>query len=326
MDNFSLETPLNLAPSGIATFAKSDLCTDIRKVDADIGIVGAPFDIAIQGRTGCRMGPRGIRLGSTRFRFKKGGSYDYERDTYYMDSDLWHVVDCGDVDYVPGNGKKSDANLRSAVEILVERGVFPVVLGGDCSTDYPFFQGLAGKGAFDVIHLDSHLDWTKPLDGQLYFNGSPMRNAVKIPEVGRILHLGVRGAGSSGSSDFEDARENGDRIYSVRKFRELGIERILEEFQPQNQLAIAFDIDAMDPSIAPATGSPIFGGFYYDEVVDIFEAVVKESELIGMILTEVAPPYDDPAGTTGYLAARLIGDLLNFWSKKRELDGRKKKG
>lgn len=71
MDNFSLQKPLNMAPTGIATFAKTDLAPDIYNLNADIAVLGAPFDLAIQGRTGCRLGPRGIRLGSTRFTYKK---------------------------------------------------------------------------------------------------------------------------------------------------------------------------------------------------------------------------------------------------------------
>lgn len=72
MNNFSLSTPTNLAPTGIATFAKSPLCLDLRHTGADIAILGAPFDLAIQGRTGTRMGPRGIRVASTRFSYKPG--------------------------------------------------------------------------------------------------------------------------------------------------------------------------------------------------------------------------------------------------------------
>ena len=76
MNNFSLSKPLNMAPTGIATFAKTQMCQNIRNIDADIAILGAPSDLAIQGRTGCRLGPRGIRIASTRFSYKPGGTYD----------------------------------------------------------------------------------------------------------------------------------------------------------------------------------------------------------------------------------------------------------
>lgn len=235
-----------------------------------------------------------------------------------MDARRWHVVDCGDVDYIPGDLKGTMANLESAVSIIQKQGALPVVLGGDCAVDYPVLQGLEGIGNFDIVHIDAHLDWTKPLDGQKFFNGSPMRNAAGLPYVGRILHLGVRGIGSSGPDDFEEAREHGDQIYSCRDVRRLGIDRILKEFGLAKQFVVCFDIDAMDAVYAPATGSPMFGGFNYDEAVDILEAIGSSSDLKGIVMTEVAPPFDDIGGTTGYLAARLISDLLGFAMKRKE--------
>ncbi len=108
-----------------------------------------------------------------------------------MDSNKWKVKDCGDVDYIPGDPKGTCENLEEAVRILIRKGGLPVILGGDCSVVYPVVKGLEEKGLLDIIHFDAHLDWTKPMDGQKYFNGSPMRNAAELTHVGRILHLGI---------------------------------------------------------------------------------------------------------------------------------------
>ena len=89
MNNFSIGTPVNLAPTGIASFAKCPICLDLHHTGADIAVLGAPFDLAIQGRTGTRLGPRGIRAASTRFSYKPGGSYDPERDEMYLDTNRW---------------------------------------------------------------------------------------------------------------------------------------------------------------------------------------------------------------------------------------------
>lgn len=318
MNNFSIHSPLNLAPTGIASFAKCAICPDLRDVQADIAILGAPFDLAIQGRSGARLGPRGIRVGSTRFSYKPGGTYDFERNQMYMDSDRWRVVDCGDVDYVPGDLDSSFANLTEAVRLLQAQGAMPVVLGGDHSVTYPVLQGLAAAGPFSIIKIDAHLDWTRSVGGQTRSNGSPMRNAAGLPYVGRVLHLGIRGIGSSGPADFADARAHGDSIYTVKQTRQLGIQRILQDLPPGGKVYVTMDIDGLDAATAPGTGSPIFGGFLYDETVDILEAIAQHSQVIGLDMVEVSPPYDDPAGTTCYLAARLISDLLGFVTKARE--------
>lgn len=320
MNNFSINSSVNMAPTGIASFAKSPICMNLCQTEANIAILGAPFDLAIQGKSGCRLGPRGIRVASTRFSYKPGGTYDSERREFYMDSDRWKVEDCGDVDYVPGDLKTTSDNLTEAVRILVERGAMPVVLGGDCSVGFPIMKGMEKAGPFDVIHFDAHLDWTRPLGGQPYFNGSPMRNAATLPHVGKIIHLGVRGAGSSGPADFADAEAHGDKIYSVKNTRAVGIEKILEDLTPGGKVFVVIDIDVVDATCASGTASPMFGGFWYEEMVDMFEAIAKHNEMVGMVLTEVAPPYDDAAGTTSYLAARLISDLLSFATKAREKD------
>ncbi len=321
MNNFSIGTPYNGSPTGIATFAKCPLCMDLRRAQADIAILGAPFDLAIQGKTGARLGPRGIRAASTRFSYKPGGSYDPERDMFYLDSGLWRIVDCGDVDYVPGDIDTTFANLTEAVRLLTQQGVMPVVLGGDHSVTYPAILGMEAAGPFDIIHFDAHLDWTRSVAGQLRSNGSPMRNSAALPYVGKMIHLGIRGIGSSSRTDYEDARAHGDKIYSVRQTRALGIERILSDLTPGGKVYVTFDIDGMDAAAAAATGAPMFGGFVYDEVVEMFEAVAKHNRVIGMDMVEVAPPYDDAGSTTCYLAARLVSDLLGFVTKERELAG-----
>ena len=320
MNNFSITTPLNLAPTGIASFAKSSICQDIREFEGDIAILGAPFDMSIQGRSGCRLGPRGIRMASTRFSYVPGGTYNAEKNCFFMGRNEGTVKDCGDVDYSPGDPKGTCENLEEAVRILIRKGGLPVILGGDCSVVYPVVKGLEEKGLLDIIHFDAHLDWTKPMDGQKYFNGSPMRNAAELTHVGRILHLGIRGAGSSGPDDFAAAKAHGDQVYSVRMLRRMGIEKILERFEPTKQIFVAIDIDVMDAVCAPGTASSMFGGFWYEEMIDMFEVLVKKAKVIGIVLTEVAPPYDDAAGTTAYLAARMLSDLLGFAMRECELN------
>ena len=84
MNNFSITTPLNLAPTGIGSFAQSSICKDIREFEGDIAILGAPFDMSIQGRSGCRLGPRGIRMASTRFSYVPGGTYNAAKNCFFM--------------------------------------------------------------------------------------------------------------------------------------------------------------------------------------------------------------------------------------------------
>lgn len=318
MTNFSLNEPINLAPTGIASFAKTPICTNLDDLTADIAIIGAPCDISIQGRPGARLGPRGIRMQSTRFSYAPEGSYDPERDDFYVSTNRWRIFDCGDADIIPGDLQATFANIEAAVRKIVERRALPVVLGGDHSITIPVARGLEATGPFHVIHFDSHLDWTENRGGQRYSNGSPCRVMSTMPHVMKMAHLGVHGIGSSRKSDFDDARANGDLILAPREIRKRGIRETLARLPRGERYFVTIDIDAMDCSIAPGTGAPMHGGFYYDEMTELLEGVAKMGMIVGFDLTEVAPPYDDPSGTTCYLAARLISDFIGFITKERE--------
>jgi len=318
MSNFSLKEPTNLAPTGIASFAKAPICTNLDDLVADMAIIGAPCDISIQGRSGARLGPRGIRMQSTRFSYTPEGSYDPERDDFFVSTNRWRIVDCGDADIVPGDLEASFANIEGAVRKIVERNAMPVVLGGDHSITIPVARGLETAGPFHVIHFDSHLDWTENRGGQRYSNGSPCRHMAAMSHVKEMAHLGIHGIGSSRKSDFEDAGANGDVILSPREIRKIGIRQTLARLPKGDRYFVTIDIDAMDCSIASGTGSPMHGGFTYDEMNDLLEGVASMGMIVGFDLTEVSPPYDDPSGTTCYLAARLISDFIGFITKERE--------
>lgn len=318
MENFSIGKAANLAPSGIATFAKTELCTSLEMLDADIAIIGAPCDIGIQGRSGTRLGPRGIRLQSTRFRFSEEGSYDPERDQHYLSTKKWKIVDCGDVDYIPGDLEGTFANIESAVHLIRERGAIPVVLGGDHSISIPVARGLRDSGPFDVVHIDAHLDWTSQVGGQKLCNGSPCRQMSQMPYIDKMSHIGIHGIGSSRKSDFQDARNHGDKIISVRDVRKCGLDWLESQLPSGKPYYVTFDIDSMDYSIAVGTGSPMMGGFLYDEMLDILERIALREDVIAFDMVEVSPPYDDISGATAYLAACLTADFLGFVTKRKE--------
>jgi agmatinase len=318
MSNFSLREPVNLASTGIASFAKTAICTNLDDLAADIAVIGAPCDISIQGRSGARLGPRGIRLQSTRFSYSPEGSYDPERDDFYLSTKQWRVVDCGDADLVPGDLEASFANIEAAVRTIVSRGAMPVVLGGDHSITIPVARGLDIAGPFHVIHFDSHLDWSYTRGGQRYSNGSPCRCMAAMAHVDKMAHLGIHGIGSSQKSDFADALAYGDLILSPKQIRKIGIAETLARLPRGERYFVSIDIDVMDCSIAAGTGSPMHGGLYYDEMVELLEGVARLGTIVGFDLVEVAPQYDDLSGTTCYLAARLISDFMGFITKERE--------
>lgn len=310
---------LNLPFTGIASFSKLPIWTDLETLEADVAIIGAPYDQGTQVRAGARFGPRAIRQASTIYSLGLGGSYDPERDEIYLD-DRWRIVDAGDIDMIHGDTAACLENIRQAVRQLVARGALPVIIGGDHSITAPVVEALDNVGDFAVIQLDAHLDFVDERGGNRYGQGSPMRRASECPHVKGMAQLGIRGVGSSKRSDFEEARRRGSQILSVRDIRRMGIPAVIENLPDCDQYYVTIDIDAMDPALCPGSGSPSPGGFTYYEVEELLEGIARRGRVIGFDLVEVAPMYD-PTEVTSQTAARMILDFIGFILKERERAG-----
>jgi agmatinase len=307
---------LNLPFTGITSFSKWPIATDLNTLEADVAILGMPYDQSTQYRAGARFGPRGIRDASTIYGFGMGATYDPERDDMYL-GEHWRLVDCGDVDIVHGDQAQSHDNLRSAIRTIAGRGALPVVLGGDHSITAPIIEALDAVGPFTVIQFDAHLDFVDARAGNRYGNGSPMRRASECAHVTGLAQLGIRGMGSSRRSDFDAARAYGSVILSVRDVRRLGLAETINRIPKSERYYVTLDCDGLDPSLAPGNGSPSPGGFDYYEVQDMLEGIAQLGHIVGFDFVEVAPMYD-PTGVTSQVAARLTLDFIGFILKERE--------
>ncbi|MCJ7873354.1 agmatinase [Phaeobacter sp. J2-8] len=294
---------LDLPFVGIATFAKSPYEPDWSKIDADVAILGAPFDFGTQWRAGARFGPRGIRDASTLFSFGHAGAYDHEDDvTYLADT---RIVDIGDADIVHTDTKSSHANIEKGVRAILDAGALPVVLGGDHSINIPCVAAFSDQDPIHIVQIDAHLDFVDERHGVRNGHGNPMRRAAERPWVTGLSQVGIRNVSSTAKEGYDDARKMGSDIVSVRQFRTMGVEAMLERIPEGKRYYLTIDIDGFDPSIAPGTGTPSHGGFLYYEVLEFVDGLSKRGKIVGIDLVEVAPDYDH-TGTTSILAAQIL--------------------
>jgi len=302
---------LNLPFVGHCTFGKQPVCLDWDKIDADVAVLGAPFDMGTQYRAGARFGPRAIREASTLFSFGHGGAYDFEDDVVYLPVDKVRIVDMGDADIVHTDTIKSHANIEFGVRKILQAGAMPVVLGGDHSVHIPCIRAYDDQAPVHIIHIDAHLDFVDERHGVRYGHGNPLRRASEMKHVTGLTQMGIRNVSSSNKSDYDAAREAGSDILSVRDVRRLGTAGVLKRIPKGVRYYCTIDIDGFDPSIAPGTGTPSHGGFLYYEILELLQGLTQQGEVVGLDLVEVAPDYD-PGGVTGFLAAQLLMNLLGF--------------
>ena len=301
---------LNLPFVGVSTFAKRELVTDWSQINADVAVLGAPFDFGTQWRAGARFGPRGIRDASTLFSFGHSGAYDHEDDVTYLTEDV-KIVDIGDADIIHTDTIKSHKNIEKGVRSILKAGALPVVLGGDHSVNIPCVNAFSNSGPIHILQIDAHLDFVDERHGVKYGHGNPMRRAAEKNYVTGLTQVGIRNVSSTSKEGYQDAKAMNSDILSVRQTRKIGPKNLVGRIPKDSKVYVTIDIDAFCPSIAPGTGTPSHGGFLYYEVLEILQHLSKQNKVVGIDLVEVAPDYDH-SGSTTILAAQILLNFLGF--------------
>lgn len=271
-------------------------------------MLGAPFDFGTQWRAGARRGPRAIREASTLFSFGHDGAYDHEDDITYLPAGAASIIDIGDADIIHTDTLQSHQNIEFGVRKILAAGAIPLVLGGDHSINIPCINAFDDQDPIHLVQIDAHLDFVDVRHGVRFGHGNPMRRAAEKDYVTGLTQLGIRNVSSTAREGYDDARQMGSDILSVRQVRKLGIEAVLDRIPAGERYYVTIDIDGFDPSIAPGTGTPSHGGFLYYEGLELLDGLAKRGQIVGVDLVEVAPDYDQ-ADLTSILAAQL---LMNF--------------
>jgi len=306
--------------SGIATFFKAPLLAAPTTAEAEVAVIGVPFDQGTTYRSGTRMGPRALRDASTMWAFQQDHEtlYDGEAGVELLGGVRW--ADCGDVAVGPmWSAERYHKAVVERLQPLFETGLFPVTLGGDHSIAYPVLKALSqarGGEPFQLVQFDTHMDYWDEEGGQRYSHASPIIRAHESGWLAGLTQYGIRSLHTAGDN-IALAQSRGARIFWCEQAKDTRVEDMVEHLPLGADVYITFDIDALDPSIAPGTGTPEPGGFSYYEAKAILLAVCARCNVIGMDLVEVAPQYDGPGQLTALHGARLILDTVGAVFRRR---------
>ena len=179
---------LNLPFVGIATFGKYPYQPDWSEIDADVCILGAPFDFGTQWRAGARFGPRAIRDASTLFAFGHAGAYDHEDGVTYLGPGT-RILDLGDADIVHTDTEASHAKSEDGVRQILAAGALPVVLGGDHSVNIPCIRAFDDQDPIHIVQIDAHLDFVDERHGVRHGHGNPLRRAAARDHVSGLSRV-----------------------------------------------------------------------------------------------------------------------------------------
>jgi len=273
----------------------------------DVGIIGVPLDIGTSNRNGTRYGPRQIRAESVLVR-------PYNMATRAAPFDSFQVADLGDVPLNPYNLAASIDIIEAHYRAVLEHPVTPVSIGGDHTIALPILRAVASKhGPVALVHVDAHADVNDTMFGESITHGTIFRRAIEeqlvIPEM--MYQIGLRATGYA-AEDFDWARDQGVTVVQAEAcwYQSMAplMAQIRDKIGPDQPVYLSFDIDGLDPSVAPGTGTPEPGGLTGPQGLEIIRGCYGLN-VIGCDLVEVSPPYDT-TGNTALLAANLIFEML----------------
>ncbi|CUH45502.1 agmatinase [Ruegeria atlantica] len=277
-----------------------------RILDVQVGLIGIPWDGGTTNRPGARHGPRQLRDYSTMIRAMNPV-------TGVAPFSMVNCADLGDVAPNPVDIEDTLNRVTDFYSTLQAKGIVPLTAGGDHLTTLPVLRALAAAGPVGLIQFDSHTDlFDSYFGGHKFTHGTPFRRAVEegLVDPKRFVQVGIRGTAYN-TEDIEWGEAQGIRIIRIEELFDRGIDDVMAEVRGivgQAPTYCTYDIDFVDPTYAPGTGTPEIGGpnsFQAQQVIRRMSGV----NLIGADLVEVSPPFD-PNGGTAWLGISLMFELL----------------
>jgi agmatinase len=205
----------------------------------------------------------------------------------------------------PTVAAETDAKITEAVKKILAKKAFPIVLGGDHSITFPIIR--AYDIPLTVVHIDAHLDTWNGAPGNLD-HASWVLRVAKLPTVRNISQIGMRGIANDPEAA-GNAKALHTRVVTSEEIHRRGVAAALEAIPQSENIYVTFDVDSMDPTLAPGTGTLEPGGLNFAEIDDLMKGIPAKGKLVGLDIVEVNP-YRDPSGRTAQTAIRLMVDLL----------------
>ena len=289
--------------AGIATFMR----TQRHEVtpDLEIALVGVPFDIGVNYRSGARQGPSAVREASRLIRrvHSTSGIAPY---------DLCNVADVGDAPVNPIDLMRSIAMIEEFFAKLHAVGALPLAIGGDHTVPLPILRAIAKKQPVGVFQIDSHADTLDTLADTKINHATTFRRGVEEGLINpkRVIQIGLRGSRFS-PDDIKWGQDQGFTCLTIDEYERMGRDAVVKKIREvlgTGPTYMTIDIDGIDPAWAPGTGVPEIGGLTPRDVQVLIRSL-QGMHLVGGDICEVAPCFD-PTGITAITAANLMWEML----------------
>lgn len=263
--------------------------------DASVVIFSSPMDATTSFRPGTRFAGNAIRV----------DSFGVEWYSPYRNMDLknYQTTDIGDLDLPTGDVEACLDIIYDTTKAILKDGKKPMMIGGEHLVTYPVIRALMEKYAdLHILHFDAHTDLRDVFFGRKLSHATVLRRCHDLLGDGKIFQFGIR---SGDSSEFEWAASGHTFLH---KYDFEGLEEVIQKIKDK-PVYITIDLDVLDPSVFPGTGTPEPGGMQYKDLLKAFDAFEKLEKMVGADLVELAPMID-PSGASTAVAAKSLREMV----------------
>ena len=289
--------------AGVATFMRTVMHAVSEEVD--VGLVGIPFDLGLNHRTGARHGPAGVREASRLIRrvHPSSGIRPFE---------VCNVADLGDAPINPMSKDGSIEQIETFIRDMRSAGIVPIAVGGDHTIPLPILRALAGDRPVGILHFDAHADTLDQICGDKVNHATFMRRGYEegLVDPKRVIQVGMRGSRFT-PDDIQYGYDVGYHIITMDEYEDMGraeVIRVIDEVLGEGPVYLSLDIDGLDPAFLPGTGVPEIGGITPRDAQVIIRSL-QGQEIVGADISEVSPLHD-PTGITCVTVANLMFEML----------------
>ena len=262
--------------------------------EAKVVLFGAPFDGTVSYRPGTRFAPHAIR----------SESYGLETYSPYQDKDITEgaVFDSGDIELCFGNPQRVLDDIQERTGKILSDGKLPFMIGGEHLVTLGAFRAVAEKYPdVNIIHFDAHTDLREEYLGESLSHASVIRRCHDIVGDGRIYQFGIR---SGEREEFYWAKEH----THLNKYNFDGLEDVVSKLKDK-PVYFTLDLDVLDPSVFPGTGTPEAGGVTFEELRKAVTLVTTKCNVVATDVNELSPTYDQ-SGVSTAVAGKIIREML----------------
>jgi len=265
----------------------------------DMALVGVPMDLGVTNRAGSRLGPRAVRA------VERIGPYEHVLRMAPLGEAK--IADVGDVFMRSRFSLEScHEDIEAYFHRLVKAGVAPLSVGGDHSISNPILKAVGAKRPVGMLHIDAHCDTSGPYEGSKFHHGAPFRQAVLdgVLDPERTVQIGIRGGAEY---LWEFSYDSGMTVIHAEEVASMGIDAVVAKARAvlgSGPVYVSFDVDSIDPGLAPGTGTPEVGGLLPREANAILRGAYG-LDVVGGDVVEVAPQYD-ASTSTAQIAAQML--------------------